>query len=72
MILNNFDIIFHLNYDNNESEVILVESDNKKQQTIRIDTNLFEKIEKLATQEKRSITAQIEYMLSKYMEIRGE
>ena len=47
-----------------------MENDNKKQQTIRIDTNLFEKIEKLAAQEKKSITAQIEYMLSKYMEIR--
>ena len=44
----------------------------QKQVTLRIEKNLFEKIEKLAKKENRKISPQIEYMLKKYMEIKEE
>lgn len=45
--------------------------DNKKQFTIRIDKDLFDQIEILAKEENRNRNLQIEYMLKKFMEIKG-
>ena len=38
--------------------------------SIRLDQKLLDKIKELAMKNKRSITAQIEYMLEKYIEIK--
>lgn len=37
--------------------------------SIRLDEKLLEKVKELAKKNKRSVTAQIEYMLEKYIEI---
>lgn len=38
--------------------------------SIRLTTELYKKVVELAKKEKRSISAQIEYMLEKYLEIK--
>lgn len=37
--------------------------------SIRLEENLLNKVKELAVKNKRSVTAQIEYMLEKYIEI---
>ena len=40
----------------------------KKQRTVILNPEIFERVEKISYKEKRSISMQIEYMIEKYIE----